>query len=800
MSDRPAKIFYEFEPFRVDVAERLLLRDGEMVPLTPKAFDTLLILVENGGHVVEKEELMKRLWPDTFVEEANLAHHISLLRKTFDEGANGSKYIQTVPRRGYRFVANVRCVRDESADVSSQEERGSGEIREKQVSQNGDATTAHTRTTALHKHPKRALVLTLTVFVVALAVTAYLFFSRQQGFQTRKPSQRELVRLTFGAGLQSNPSWSPDGRLIAYSSDRSGNYDIWVQQLGGGRPVQVTNSPAHDWQPDWSPDGKNIVFRSERGGGGLFVVPALGGSEIKISSFGHQPRWSPDGSQVLFLSSSPPHVLSPPGNSLQSLNVVALDGNPPREILGEFVKGFRFRGRIRGVGWHPDGRVSILGIHSELGSGFWTVSLDGGTPIKSESTSEVAEQLKTATSFTQFCWAPSGRQLYLQGISRDVRNIWRVTVDPQTLRWLTGPERLTTGAGQDIDIALSRDGKKLAFTTSTISTRIWSLSFDAVAGQVNGEGEPITAPGLNVLGPALSRDGKRLAFVVHPSTDAELSAARRAGKDELWEKSMEDGSERLLASDDFFRQAPCWSRDGRYLAYRRYRPIKPDGAEYENAIALLPTNGGDEQQLTSATSGAQAVGDWSSDGQWILATMPHPTSRKAYQISLLPVSAAPGAEVQARVLISDPEYSLWNAHFSPDQRWILFQGVTVNEKVTEPSLSTVYVAPAAGGEWIHITKGKTWDDKPRWSPDGRTIYFASTRGTGFVNVWGIRFDSLKGKTVSEPFQITGFDSPTQMIYPNMGLLQISLTENRLVVPMVQISGSIYILENVEGQE
>src|SRR5215510_1995255 len=99
MSDSPAKIFYEFERFRVDVAERLLLRDGAMVPLTPKAFDTLLILVENGGHVVEKEELMKQLWPDTFVEEANLAHHISLLRKTLDAGADGSKYIQTVPRR-----------------------------------------------------------------------------------------------------------------------------------------------------------------------------------------------------------------------------------------------------------------------------------------------------------------------------------------------------------------------------------------------------------------------------------------------------------------------------------------------------------------------------------------------------------------------------------------------------------------------------------------------------------------------------------------------------------------------------
>jgi Tol biopolymer transport system component/DNA-binding winged helix-turn-helix (wHTH) protein len=789
MSDGPAKLFYEFESFRVDVAERLLLRDGEMVPLTPKAFDTLLILVENGGHVVEKEELMKRLWPDTFVEEANLAHHISLLRKTFDEGANGSKYIQTVPRRGYRFVANVRCVRDDSADISSQEQPGSGEIKEKPVSQTGNATTAHTRTTPLHKHSKRALVLTLTVFVVALAVIAYLFFSHQRGFQVRKPLQRELSRLTFDAGLQTNSTWSPDGRFVAYSSDGSGNYDIWVQQLGGGRPVQVTNSPAHDWQPDWSPDGKNIVFRSERGGGGLFIVPVLGGNEIKISSFGHQPRWSPDGSQILFLSSNPQQQ-----NSFQGLYVVGLDGNPPREILAGFVSGFRYRGRIRGVDWHPDGqRLSILGVHRELGPGFWTVSLDGGSPIKSEPTAEVAEELKAATiSFTQFCWSPSGKQLYFQGVSRDVRNIWRVAVDPQTLRWLAGPERLTTGAGQDMDIALSRDGKKLAFTASTMSVRIWSLSFDAVGGQVKGEGKPISAPGINARSPALSGEGKRLAFVVNRATDTEPLAGRRAGKDELWEKSLEDGSEHLLASDDFFRQAPCWSRDRQYLAYRRYRPIKPDGAEYENAICLLPTNGGDEQQLTSATSGAQAASDWSADRQWIVATMPYPGSQ-GHQICLLPVSAAPHAEVQARVLISDPQYSLWHARFSPDRRWILFQGVKVNE----PSLSTVYVAPAAGGEWIHITDGKRWDDKPRWSPDGKAIYFASNRGTGFVNVWGIRFDSFKGKTLGEPFRVTAFESPGQMIFPDMGPLQISLTEDRLVVPIMQVSGSIWILENVD---
>ena len=98
---------YEFGPFRLDAGERLLLRDGQLLPLTPKAFEVLLALVENRNHIVEKDELMSRVWPDTCVEEVNLANNISVLRKVLGDGAGGERYIQTVPRRGYRFVANV---------------------------------------------------------------------------------------------------------------------------------------------------------------------------------------------------------------------------------------------------------------------------------------------------------------------------------------------------------------------------------------------------------------------------------------------------------------------------------------------------------------------------------------------------------------------------------------------------------------------------------------------------------------------------------------------------------------------
>jgi DNA-binding winged helix-turn-helix (wHTH) protein len=107
---------YEFGPFRLDVMERRLLLAGETVALTPKAFDLLLVLIERKAHLLEKDELLKLVWPDTFVEEANLPYNISLIRKALGDAENGQHYIETVPKRGYRFIASVREVREESAE------------------------------------------------------------------------------------------------------------------------------------------------------------------------------------------------------------------------------------------------------------------------------------------------------------------------------------------------------------------------------------------------------------------------------------------------------------------------------------------------------------------------------------------------------------------------------------------------------------------------------------------------------------------------------------------------------------
>ncbi len=589
------------------------------------------------------------------------------------------------------------------------------------------------------------------------------------------PALRPLSRVTYEPGLQAEPTWSPEGRLIAYSSDRKENFDIWVQSLDGGNLVQVTKDPAHDWQPDWSPKENLIVFRSERDGGGLYVVPALGGHVRRVASFGYRPRWSPDGSQILFYSSFLRGVNEPP-----KMYVVDLEGAPPIEVLTEF----RIAPSIGGssVVWHPHAnRLTFSGKHEELGSGYWTVPLDGGTPVKSQLTSRFKKQVEAAgVRLRAFAWAPAGDALYFEGISHEVTNLWKVKVDPQRLSF-EDLQRLTTGAGQDTGIVVSRDGKRLAYVTRTENTRLWSLPLDASSGQITGEGQPVTAAGLRPsFGHDLSGDGKKLVF-----------SAQRAGKWELWEKSLEDGHETLLAADNFLRLRPRFSPDGARLAYWRGQWSRSD-----NVIALLPAGGGDEQVLTSPSRFGHVATGWSADGKSILASFQQGTPVRS-GIEMLPLSAAPHAETEARVVAWDPDYQVYNGLMSPDGRWICLQ-VTPAVGAASSAIHVVAASTesATFEEQTPITKGKYWDDKPRWAPDGKAVFFISSRG-GFLNLWRISFDPDEGKPIGEPFQVTTFENPGQMVYPHVAMLEVSLCEDRLVLPIMEVSGNIWMLDNVD---
>ena len=248
-----------FGAFEVDLRAGELRKDGAKLKLTGQPLQVLTILLEQPGEVVTREELKKRLWPDTFVDvEHSLNSAINKIREVLSDSAENPRFVETLPRRGYRFIASV-----EGSGVSTVPERGvtsSAQPSEVAVRKESSVTAKILGYSAL-----AAGVLLL------VAWTFFLFQNRSTS--AALPRQRALARLTFDEGLQAGPTWSPDGRFIAYGSDRGGKFDIWVQQVSGGDPVQITKGLGTNWQPDWSPDGKYIAYRSEKATAGSTSRP-----------------------------------------------------------------------------------------------------------------------------------------------------------------------------------------------------------------------------------------------------------------------------------------------------------------------------------------------------------------------------------------------------------------------------------------------------------------------------------------------------------------------------------------------
>jgi Tol biopolymer transport system component/DNA-binding winged helix-turn-helix (wHTH) protein len=763
----PDRRWYRFGPYVVDAQKHLLWREGVLVPLTSKAFEILLLLIQKRGHVVDKQELLDTVWPRTAVEENTLTRHVSTLRKALEERPDQHNYILTVPGYGYQFVAEVGEL-DQRPDHLQHRAQFVVEAHVPPLPEAAALAPPDSPKLVARRSASMALLATALV-VIVVGVTLVVAVLRMEPAAGSMP-QRELRQVTFHGGLQTDPTWSPDGKRVAYASTHAGNSDIWVQAIGDPSPVQITTAAAEESQPDWSPDGQWLVFRSERDGGGLDVVSAWGGTPRRISPFGYGPRWSPSGALILFSSSGHP-------GGTPRFHVVGLDGRPPQPLRPDLLQDFS----PLFAAWRGDDRTfSIWGRHATDGWTFLTAPVHEGPPIRSKIATAVEKRREEAElSLGRFVWSRSGGHLYFEGRAHETQNLWRVTVDPKTLAWVNGPDRLTMGATQDADAVVSADGTRLVFSARTVRTRLWMFPFDAATGKITGAGQPVTSGGAGEQDADAPDDGSKLVY-----------RTVRGGTQQLWERNVVDGQERLLVrGDQWTRTRPRWSSDGRRLSYLRRRSTS-GGGPADGSVVVFSVDRGEERLLTTPGAPHIIPSDWSADGRWVLGGCPQqPTRRVATCAIEVPDDNKPAT---VRLLAADGTHNLFEQRFSPDQRWISF--IAVN--ASDAGVSTIFVMPAAGGSWKAITDGTAYDDKPHWAPDGRTIYFVSPRN-GALNVWGRRFDAADGTPSGHAFQITSFNTPRQMISGQLAQMQIALTTNRLFLPITEIQSELWMLQGVD---
>ena len=558
--------------------------------------------------------------------------------------------------------------------------------------------------------------------------------------------QYNLRQITRDTGYTADPALSPDGKLLAYSSDRDGDgvLDIWVQQLtGGATPINITQHADHDYQPSFSPDGSRIVFHSDRDGGGSYVIPALGGNPgliagtgFRLGNTGAGGRFSPNGEWISYTQWSP----GPEAEVLSQIELVPASGGSPRVLeTGMFF--------ARTPIWSPNSEhVLFAGYKGTAGSGerakdWWLVAATGGEAVRLGAREIFAKQgiIMGARAFLQFptpkAWLPDGNRVIFSGaIAGSTTNIWQVRISAGDGRLLGEPQRLTSGTGEE-DPSVSHDGR-IAFVSRSADVDIWNLPLDTNRAEPLGEPQRVVG-GLSEDGsPSVSADGRKLVYV-----------SERTGNGDVWLRDLETGQETPQTTSPEREGRAMISPDGSMVAF-----VRVEGRSGNLYVVNL------NQRPRMLAEGVNILG-WLPDSKRILGyTQPAPSVYKIVDTE---------TEAQVDLELKHPERATSVVRFSPDSKWIAFNS---NLKPDEFPLFISRIEqgqPTAHDEWIQVTEGGI-DSHPSWSPDGNTIYYLSTRD-GFVCLWAQALDAKTKRPQGSPKEIWPFHGAQSPYRESKGL-------------------------------
>jgi len=563
------------------------------------------------------------------------------------------------------------------------------------------------------------------------------------------------------------PAWSPDGSRYVTVSMRGGQVDLWVTQADTGAATRWTDDNAVEGQPAWSPNGRCIAYVTTRNTPGIDVkcddAPAW-----RLISDARRPQWSPDGKRILCMASR--------DGRIELLTVPAENGANGIPVLPWLSSELMF---AADASWRPDGvHLAIVGLDRNHALGLWVLALDARAPLGKPALNLGVALKDIGYQFYSPILSRSGDAFYAGTASKGEAYVWRLPLNPKTQAAAGRPQQVAQAAADSVSFDLAPNGDRLAVAWETASTRIWLFPFNAETGAIGVDQGQSVGPQHGVAAsPDLTLAGDRLAYT---------SLSPETGRQELHVRQA-DGADRALAADKDQRYGPRWSPDGSTLAYRWQAA---DGTRF--MVRLMDVQTGAERDITSSFPTSEYTPFWwTADGQAVLASLEYKAADgvNAYAIAQLPLQSS---DHKAKVIAANNKFQLWQSSVSRDGRWIVFVAQPLDN-----TWSSLMVMPAGGGQWKSITDQLGWDDKPRWSPDGRTIYFLSRR-SGEFEVWALPFNPQAGAAAGAPRQLTHLSDAQRHIFRGTGWLEFAISSTQLAVPIEDLASRVSVVAIPSG--
>lgn len=550
---------FEFEDFRLDLAEKTLTRGGAAVPVTPKAFDTLRALVESAGSLVEKDELMRRVWQGRFVEESNLTFNIKVLRKALGDDAARPRFIETVPRRGYRFIAAV-----------SENVNGNGKVPSSAGAAEGKAAD---------RHKSRWMLAAVSALLILIAAIGGLWYARSGGSKRTAP----ILSAEFSSeqlsvdGKVRNAAISPDGRNVVYTYEADGKSSVWLRELESSTNVQIIPPSAHLYLDlVVAPDGRTLYLARVQQPWPAGVQPDL----YRVSIFGGVPTRivtgaqgsisvSPDGTWIAFRRC--PYT----DEEYCSLWTADADGTNEKKLLSRPSPI-----RLGDQEISADGKTIAfaVGQSRNWANDFGLAEIDVATMTEHEITQEKFFDIR------RMAWLPDGGGLLLAAKRYPDKNfrIWKL--DRTTGRSAV----LTNDAESYVSLSLSSDAGALVSTKHRPDYRL-----NIYDSGVNG-GRPRTLA-----------EASAVAFA---SDEKIVFASAMTGNHEISTVNLDGSEQRQLTNNPAVDLNGIVSKDKSLIFFDSNRTG-------EAQVWRMNADGTDQRQLTTQAGGSPLLAP--PDGIWV---------------------------------------------------------------------------------------------------------------------------------------------------------------------------------------